>query len=588
MCGIVGITTDGEAVLAAIARAVPTLARRGPDESGCLALPGCVFGHTRLSVIDLVSGQQPMTDAETGMTIILNGEIYNYRELRRSLENLGHRFVTESDTEVVLKCFRQYGEACPEHLDGMFAFAVWDSRHRRLFLARDPFGEKPLYYALAGEALIFASEIKALLATGLVRPRLDRQSLDNYLALLYVPPWRSIYADIHTLEPGHWASFENGRLARHRYWQITREPLQISREEAAERLAGMLARSVKSRLVADVEVGVLLSGGVDSSIVATLAQGASERRIKTFSAGFEGFIDELPHAAEVARAAGTDHHEAQIKTDLVEAFTEASAYFDEPFADSSNVPMQLISRVARNEVKVVLSGDGGDELFLGYPHYRKHQHLPRVARLARELVAPALARYKRRAIRHFTPAERRKLSRDASAIEPDPSERVDLSAARTPVEKMNLIDLYMGLPGDMLTKVDRASMMHSLEVRSPFLDTRLAQFAFNLPFAYKSDGLRGKLILERAFAGKLPANLFQRPKQGFGAPVKDWLAKPEFRRLVDATLLADSRLGQFLRPEVVRGYAEAFYAGRRSLQYRLWTLLALEAWCRSHEGALAG
>jgi asparagine synthase (glutamine-hydrolysing) len=583
MCGILGITASGSETEAAIERAIGTLNRRGPDDRGKLAFPGCTLANTRLAIIDLAGGHQPIADSERGTAIVLNGEIYNYRELRRTLEGLGHRFVTESDTEVILKAYAQYGQNCPEHLDGMFAFAIWDDRNQELFLARDRFGEKPLFYARDGDALIFASEIKAILATGRVGAKLDPVSLDNYLALLYVPPWRTIYADIQTLKPGFSALYKNGRLTQNRYWQIRRQPLRISREEAAESIRDMLAQSVRSRLIADVEVGVLLSGGVDSSIVATLAQAASSRQIKTFSAGFEGFIDELPYAAAVAAAAGTDHREEQIRADLLDAFQTAAGYFDEPFADSSNVPTHLISAAARKSVKVVLSGDGGDELFLGYGHYRKHQHLPRLARLARELLSPPLARFKKRAISHFSPRERARLARDPHAVEVDPTDHVDLSAGETPVEKMNLIDLAMGLPGDMLTKVDRSSMMHSLEVRCPFLNPGLAQFAYNLPVEYKLGPAHGKLILERAFAGKLPAEVFTRPKQGFGAPVKDWLAKPEFRGYVEKTLLADGRIGQFLKPEVVRPYVEAFYAGRTSLQYRVWTLLALEAWCRSRE-----
>jgi asparagine synthase (glutamine-hydrolysing) len=556
MCGIVGITAGAGLAPDAIDRALGTLRRRGPDDSGTLAFPACVLGNTRLSVIDLAGGHQPMMDAERDTAIVLNGEIYNYRELRRELEALGHRFATNSDTEVVLKAYGQYGSSCPEHLDGQFAFAIWDDRNKELFLARDRFGEKPLFYAEAGDGFIFASEIKAILATGFVKPSLDRVSLDNYLALLYVPTWRTIYAEIRTLKPGSWALYKNGSLRESRYWQIRREPLKVTREEAAEQVRAMLAGSVRSRLVADVEVGVLLSGGVDSSIVATLAQGAATRRVKTFSAGFEGFIDELPYAAEVAAAAGTDHHAEQIRADLLAAFEAVSAYFDEPFADSSNVPMHLISQSARRSVKVVLSGDGGDELFLGYTHYRKHQHLPRVLKLLRELASPPLARYKKRAIGHFSIRERARLLKDPQSLEADPTDRLDLSAAETPIEKMNLIDLYMGLPGDMLAKIDRSSMMNSLEVRSPFLNTELAQFAFNLPLDYKSDGRRGKLILERAFEGRLPARVFSRPKQGFGAPVKDWLAKPEFRGYVERTLCGDSRISSLLHTDVVRKYVE--------------------------------
>jgi asparagine synthase (glutamine-hydrolysing) len=585
MCGIIGIAGGGKRSPEVVRRAVSRLDKRGPDDSATLSFPNCALGHTRLSVIDLGGGRQPMADGERGVAIVFNGEIYNYRELRRGLEALGHRFATESDTEVILKSYLQYGTDCPKYLDGMFAFAIWDDSQQSLFMARDRFGEKPLFYARDGAALIFASEIKALLATGQVKPKIDKVSLDNYLSLLYVPPWRTIYSDIHPLRPACHALFKNGTLAETRYWQLGRRSLSVSLDEATETVRSMLADSVRSRLVADVEVGTLLSGGVDSSIVTVLAQQASSRRVKTFAAGFEGFIDELPYAAEVAAAAGTHHHEEQIRADLLASFEEVARYFDEPFADSSNVPMQLISQRARRSVKVVLSGDGGDELFLGYRQYRKHQHLPRWMKLARRLLSDPFSHFKARMIQHFSVRERMQLCRDRGAIEPDPTDHLDLSAAETPIEKMNLVDLYMGLPGDMLTKVDRSSMMHSLEVRSPFLDHRLAEFAYNLPLAYKADGRRGKLILERAFRDNLPANVFDRPKQGFGAPVKDWLRKPQFRAYVERHLLRDPYIASLLDLKILRRYVDEFYRGRMSLQYKVWNLLALEMWCRTREQA---
>jgi asparagine synthase (glutamine-hydrolysing) len=585
MCGIIGIAGGGEHCPEEVLSGVRSLDRRGPDDSGTLAFPSCVLGHTRLSVIDIGGGRQPMADAERKVAIAFNGEIYNYRQLRRTLEAAGHRFATESDTEVVLRSYLEYGTECPKRLDGMFAFGIWDDRQQALFMARDRFGEKPLFYARAGEALIFASEIKAILATGHVKPKVDRVSLDNYLSLLYVPPWRTIYADIRPLKPACQALFRNGTLAETRYWQLTHRPLSISLDEATQTVQSMLADSVRSRLVADVEVGTLLSGGVDSSIVTMLAQKASSRPIKSFSAGFEDFVNELPYAAEVAGMVGTSHHEEQIRTDLVLAFEDVVRYFDEPFADSSNVPMQLVAQRARRSVKVVLSGDGGDELFLGYRQYRKHQHLPRIIRLARNLLSDPFEHFKNRIIRHFAPRERARLWKDGSAIETDPTDHIDLSAAETPIQKMNLVDIYLGLPGDMLTKVDRASMMHSLEVRCPFLNHRLAEFAYNLPVAYKSDGIRGKLILERAFRGSLPASVFDRAKQGFGAPVKDWLGKPEFKAHVERYLLSDPHIASCLDMRIVRRYVEEFYRGRLSLQFRIWVLLALEVWWRTHEDA---
>ncbi len=584
MCGIIGlIGGNPETRESAVSHALSALARRGPDAHGVVDFPNSTLGHTRLSIIDISTGGQPMKDRATANTIIFNGEIYNYKALRTKLEHKGHAFATTSDTEVILKCYAEYGDSCPEHLDGQFAFAIWDDARQRLFMARDRFGEKPLFYSQSGSMFLFASEIKALLATGLVNTTLDRTSLDNYLALYFIPPWRSIYRDITPLLPAHRAVYENGTLKIERYWKLERKPFAISYDDAAFRVRELLSQSAESRMVADVEVGVFLSGGIDSSIVTALAQSHAKGKLKSFSAGFDEHINELPYAREVAEHVGTDHYERNVPV-LLDDIRAVTRYYDEPMGDSSNVPTALISKLAREKVKVALSGDGGDELFFGYGHYRAHWHLPKMKKLFALLLRyDPHALYTRSGITMFRPAERARLFRDAGAIETDPTTRVDLSAAETPLQKINLLDIYLKLPGNMLTKVDRSSMMHSLEVRSPFLNPELAQFAFNLPDEFKTDRGRGKLILEKACGDLLPRPVFHRKKQGFGAPVKHWLKEPALEKLLREMFGSDARVGGFLRMEAVHSYINAFYAGE-PVSYKLWVLFALELWMREHEG----
>ena len=347
----------------------------------------------------------------------------------------------------------------------------------------------------------------------------------------------------------------------------------------------MLVESAKSRMVADVEVGVFLSGGIDSSIITALAQSHAKGPLKSFSAGFDKHINELPYAREVAQHVGTDHYERNVAVSL-DDIRDTTCYYDEPMGDSSNVPTGLISKLAREKVKVVLSGDGGDELFFGYGHYRAHWHLPKVKKiLAMILGFSPDALYKRSHLNMFSTRERSRIWKEKSAVEQDPTARIDLSEAETPLQKINLLDMYIKLPGNMLAKVDRSSMMHSLEVRSPFLNHELAQFAFNLPDDYKTNQERGKLILQKACGDLLPENVFTRKKQGFGAPVKHWLKEESVRALMN-DMFKDPRTGTIFNTDVVHSYINDFYAGNSALSYKIWMLFALELWMREHEGML--
>lgn len=584
MCGIIGFVGDDSRVLeSALGRSLPTLATRGPDARATYLAKGVALGHTRLSIIDLTTGDQPMKDHERNLVITFNGEIFNYKSLRREFEEKGYRFVTTSDTEVILKAYQEYGDRCPEYLDGQFAFAIWDGERERLFMARDRFGEKPLFYSEHSGVFLFSSEIKALLASELVSLDLDRVSLDNYLALYFIPPWRTIYRHITPLLPAHRAVYERGTLTVERYWSLTHAPVEMSFDDASRAVREMLQTSVESRMVADVEVGVFLSGGVDSSIITALSQPHATHRLKSFAAGFDVDINELPYAREVAQHIGTEHHERTVSVSL-EHIRAVTRYYDEPFGDSSSVPTSLIAQLARERVPVVLSGDGGDELFFGYGHYRAHWHLPAYKKIFALLCGytPDVL-YRRSHLNIFSVYERMRLWKDKDAVEHDPTAHIDLSAAETPLQRLNLLDMYLKLPGDMLTKVDRSSMMHSLEVRSPFLQHELAQFAFNLPDSYKTSRIQGKRILERACGDLLPSSVFKRKKQGFGAPVKQWLRDPSVRTVVES-MFKEPHSGVLVDSDALRSYIDAFYAQGAITGHKLWTLFALELWFREHEG----
>src|SRR5688572_11169125 len=502
------------------------MAHRGPDSEGLMVREGIALGMRRLAIIDLVTGEQPAFNEDETVAVILNGEIYNYRELRTRLEKLGHSFRSSSDTEVLPHLYEEYGTEMVQHLNGMFAFALWDSRRRRLFIARDRFGEKPLYWGIFDGTLLFASEPKVLLAHPAVRPGLNLEALRQYLSFDYIPAPLSIYEGISKLPAAHTLTLEDGRVEVQRYWCLsyqTRTPVP-SEAEAAEQLQSLLADSVSMRLVSDVPLGVLLSGGVDSSTVAAMAVRASSEAVKTFSISFaESSFDESSYARAVAKFLGTDHHEERLSANLAaNLVSEIGSWMDEPFSDPSLVPTYLLSRFTRKHVTVALGGDGGDELFAGYPMYWGHrwaevyERVPRFLR--RGLIEPIVNRlpvktknlsfdYRARRFvlgagneqvaRHhiwfgsFTPAEQTALlTNDVKrASDSDVYSRARALLAECDsddmVERMQSLDTQLYLAEDILTKVDRASMAVSLEVRAPFLDPRVAEYAASLPSSYK-------------------------------------------------------------------------------------------------------
>ncbi|MCK5488673.1 MAG: asparagine synthase (glutamine-hydrolyzing) [Gemmatimonadetes bacterium] len=623
MCGIAGfasIAPGGAVDRAPISSMLSCLRHRGPDDEGVFVGDGIVLGHRRLSVIDLEGGRQPMAGSLPSIRVIANGEIYNYRELRAELEDVGHRFRTRSDIEVVAQAYERWGLTFLDHLEGMFALALWDARSRRLLLARDRMGQKPLYYTVAGGLLIFASELTAVIRHPAVSTRLDMRSLSAYLALEYVPaPW-SMISDVAKLEPASYLLLEGGESRIGKYWSLDFESRSTLRyPEAVQELREKLDASVRLRLVSDVPLGVFLSGGLDSSSVAALA--AASGTIDTFSVGFrDSSFDESRFAREVAQRIGSRHHEMVLEgEEMPDLVPEMADVLDEPLGDASIVPTTLLSRFARGSVTVALGGDGGDELFAGYPMHQGH----RVARLVRR-IPPAVfgaiaAGAQRLPVSHrnfslgfkittflrgaslsppynhaawmssFLPEEQSRLL-TVEAWEAAEQGRYALDqfeAAWRASEgaqeggRIRYLDAVGYLPGDVLTKVDRASMSVGLEVRAPFLDRGVVELAFSLPDEYHMRGLTGKRLLRDAMADALPIRVLRRPKKGFGIPVGRWLNGPLKELAWD--LLGDEalrRAGLFRHQEVHRRLKE-HHDGIRDHRKPLWTLLMFELWRRA-------
>ena len=598
------------------------MVHRGPDSEGLMVSSGVALGMRRLAIIDLVTGEQPAFNEDKSVAVILNGEIYNYRELRQDLEKRGHSFRSQSDTEVLPHLYQEYADEMVQHLNGMFAFALWDSKRRRLLLARDRFGEKPLYWCVFENTLLFASEPKVLLAHPAVKSSLNLQALRQYLSFDYVPAPLTIYQDISKLPAAHTLTLEDGKIETCPYWRLSYKTKQPppTETEAAEHLRELLADSVRMRLVSDVPLGVLLSGGVDSSTIAALAVRASSEAVKTFSISFaESSFDESGYARAVAKFLGTDHHEERLSANLAANLVgEIGSWMDEPFSDPSLVPTYLLSRFTRKHVTVALGGDGGDELFAGYPMYRGHRwaenysKVPRTlrARLVEPLVGLlpvktknlsfdykatrfiAGTKYDRVARHHvwfgsFNPDEQAELltpevlRNSDGDIYREARRMLDRCDSTDVVEQMQSLDTQLYLAEDILTKVDRASMAVSLEVRAPFLDPRVAEFTASLPANYKLRGRRTKYILKRAIADFLPPFVTRRGKKGFGVPVAEWL-KGKLRPLTRDLLSPDRvRKAGVFNPEYVTRLQDEHERGVANHRKLLWTLLMFELWHES-------
>ena len=627
MCGICGkIDLNGNHISPDLLKKMgDAFAYRGPDDQGQFISGPVGLGHRRLSIIDLSpAGRQPMCNEDESIWLVYNGEIYDFEGLRQELRSRGHTFKSSTDSETILHLYEDEGVDCLKRLNGMFAFALWDDRRKRLWLARDRLGIKPLVYYWDGRRLIFASEIKSILCDPEVSRDIDPQALDLYLTLTYIPaPW-TIFRNNRKLLPGHYLLFENGGMVTELYWDIgdggDREPPCEDPGESTRRMRALLEASVNRRLIADVPLGAFLSGGIDSSILVALMSRTSTKPVQTFSIGYKDLpsFDETAYAREVSAFNHTDHHEFKLGyQDILDAFPAVLENFDEPFADSSAVPTYIVSRETRNHVKVALSGDGGDELFAGYrmyvgeywsgyysripnflsrgviapivqalPDSRDRPYLERIRRakkFLRGMSLPFPGRFC--AWREIFPFPlRRKLLKNPPAgnlylgLVQDSVTRRENTFDQDPVNLMLYLDVKGLLPGDMLTKVDRMSMVNSLEVRVPFLDYLFVEFAFTLSGTTKLRATGGKRILLEAFRDLLPPAIRKRPKWGFEMPIGAWLRK-ELRFLVDE-YLDGTRIEKqgIFEHDVVRGLIADHLKGRADTSWLLWNLIVFQHW----------
>ena len=624
MCGLCGVLNfDGQAPVdrEGLAAMTATLRQRGPDDLGYYLSGPVGLGHRRLSIIDLETGHQPLSNEDGSIWIVYNGELYNYPEIRASLEKAGHRFATTSDTEVIVHAYEEYGADCLVAMNGMFAFAIWDSQRRRLLLARDRLGIKPLYYARLPQCLVFGSEVKALLAHPHFERRLDITALNLYLSLEYVPTPYSIFAGVHKLPPGHFLLVEGSDLRPQRYWDLhlgKREPRSTrTLAECTTEVRQLLHDAVKMELIADVPVGVLLSGGIDSSAVAAMMTRASTRPVPSFSVAFDDpSFDESAHAKLVARHLGTEHHEFPLSADTaLHLLPEIMAGLDEPLGDSSIIPTYCLSRFTKEHVKVALGGDGGDELFGGYSTLQAHRladyyqrlapgwlrglvepwvlkKLPvsfdnlsfdfKVRRFLRDYSLPPVVRH-HRWLGSFTSEEKARLLNPlAGESREEVAGLVERHAhqahTQDPFNQVLYCDLKLYLEGDILVKVDRASMANSLEVRVPLLNRLLVEYAAHLPHSFKLHGLTTKFLLRQALKGILPEPILRRGKKGFNAPVAKWFAGPLKPLLED--LLSSRRLKQqgLFQPDYVTTLIKEHQGRHRDHRKLLWTLVAFQMW----------
>ena len=624
MCGIAGIVARPGGALPdeTVGRAMTdAITHRGPDDEGLYRDDQAMLGVRRLSIIDLTGGHQPVHNEDSSVQAICNGEIYNYRELRSELEARRHRFYTRADSEVIVHAYEEWGDDAFAHLDGMFGIALWDRRSRALVLARDRFGEKPLFYSLqdgetgeTGGRLLFASELKALLVVPGFKREIDPAAVRSYLCFGYVPMPGSIFRDVYKLPPGHSLRFVEGRLELRRYYHLALEPKhELDEHEAEEQLASLLDEAVKSRLGSDVPFGAFLSGGLDSSVVVALMARHLQTPVQTFSLGFrESHYNELSDARRVASHLETEHHELIVKPNAVELLEQLVWYLDEPFADSSAVPTYLVAKLARRQVKMVLTGDGGDEAFAGYGRYLRFLALERAGPL--RPAAAAAAKFAGRCVpgsrgyRLQRIAERLRLEFPESYLSgvaltrADVADRILGDAVRAdgaehyggltevarafsslhPLDRCVSIDFASYLPDDILVKLDRMTMANSLEGRAPFLSHRLVEFAVRLPHALRVRDGRGKHLLRRTAARWLPPEVLNKPKQGFAIPLGQWFRGPLAALAGDLFASRAFRDRGLLQPEAARRYLDGHLRGDADHGELLWSMVSLELWARRY------
>jgi asparagine synthase (glutamine-hydrolysing) len=603
-----------------LARMDETIRHRGPDGQGSVRCGGAAMSHRRLAIIDIAGGPQPMSSPDGRVWIVFNGEIYNFQAVREELAAAGLPLETRSDTEVLLHAYLAWGEACLTRLNGMFAFAIYDARTDTVFAARDRFGEKPLYVMERDGALYLASELKALVAAGVAEKRLDPVALYNYFANSYVMGPRTAFRGVRRLQPGCWLKASAAGVIERRYWSPPQPTQDLHDEEAvAGQVMDILRDSVRLRMVSDVPVGFFLSGGVDSSAVVALAAELNGRRLETFSIGFDQpRYDEREHARYVAARFGTRHHEFRLEPAGIGIIEEIAWHADEPFADSSALPTWYLSRLTRSHVTVALSGDGGDEVFAGYDCYRGHllsERLRKVPRVVRSAAAAALRRWP--AARADQRLRRLHLARNIDDVALEACDRFIakqqvvfrrdylagispylaphatadndralfaplFECAGSPLAGMTLWQQTVSLVDDMLVKVDRMSMAHSLEVRAPFLDHRLAELMNRVDFGTKMPGGRQKYILRKAMERYFPRRFLWRRKQGFAVPLSYWFKDSLGEHVRQKLLAPGAMVGRIFRREALERVIGEHARLARDWSFALWTLLMFEAWCERY------
>ena len=630
MCGIAGIASLNpadslpEGIASIVTAMTDAMAYRGPNGSGTeLVHPSVCLGHRRLSIIDLSGGAQPMWDASGSVCIAFNGEIYNFPETRRELESRGAVFRTNSDTEVILESYKAWGADCLKHLDGMFAFVLWDAARQRLFGARDRFGKKPFFYTIQNGRFHFASELSCLKKIPDLSFTMDNTALIRYLAYQYVPCPQTMFKEVVQLAPAHGFILENGQFRTFRYWEL---PVcssgPVNEKEACEELERLMRNAVKSRMISDVPLGVFLSGGIDSSIVTGLMAGYSETPVKSFSIGFEeASYDESSYARIVSEAFSTSHTERVLRAEeCAGLLPDIVSSMDVPMADASVAPQWLLAKTTREHVTVALGGDGSDELWCGYEHYigfdlaerynkvpafLRHKliepichHLPASSgyinpRLATETFLRAAAQPAWLRIQSMLTACSPEMQRELLALEDKTFlERERLYAPTREayyqwpeacgLDRASNTYVRGFMLDDILVKVDRCSMLNSLEVRAPFLDTKVAEFTARLPMSCKLKGFKRKYLLKKAFAGLLPDKILNRNKRGFQIPVAQWL-RGRLRPLMEDLFSAESVKAQgFFNPAVLRRMMDDHFSGRKDLRVPLWTLMVFQLWWRNN------
>ena len=628
MCGICGVIFQGDAKTdteQTITSMCNTLYHRGPDSQGHTVLPGAALGATRLAIIDVENGQQPLSCTEERFTVVFNGEIYNHSKLKHRLSSLGYSFKTNCDTESLLYAYKEFGQECLEQINGMFSFAIWDKKDKTLFAARDRTGIKPFYYTIVNGELVFGSELRTILQHPNVSRELDLLSVNQYLSFEYVPTPRTIFKNIKKLPPGHFLKFSNGNLEIRQYWDASfsqsesRAPVSWARYE--KNLIDLLEESILKEMHSDVPIGVFLSGGIDSSCVAALMARQSDDKIQSFGVKLEdSSFDESRYAREVAKHVGTNHHEVSVSTEmicsLIEKIPEIS---DEPLADSSLIPTYYVSNYAKQHIKVALTGDGGDEIFLGYPTYQAHRMIEYYEKLLPKFIRANLipgvisklpvstanisldfklrrfvgGRAQPVEVRHhgwlgaFTPEQKQELFNSWAHLEEVDTykiakEHYQSSDANLALNKLLYCDLKLYLEGDILVKSDRASMANSLEVRVPLLNKTLIEYVLSLPLNHKLRGLTTKYILKKSMKGILPPHIINRSKKGFNIPISRMLCSELKPLMLD--LLSTERIEKrgLFNSNYIETLKNEHLSQKKDHRKLLWPLIVFELWSEKY------